>query len=82
MSWNVGHKSSGLDMPVIESQQEEFIHNVMDGKKWAVSSMEIAQRNVEYYAKQGKVCTIETETKTIGYERVIHGPSGIEYNGR
>jgi hypothetical protein len=80
MSWNVGHTFSGIDMPIMESQQEEIIYNVMDGKKWAVSSIDIAQRNVEYYAKQGKECSIKTEIKTVGYERVIHSPSGIECN--
>ena len=81
MSGNVYYGPSGsTDRPIMEFQQEEFIYNVMDGKKWAVSGIDVAQRNVAYYAKQGKVCTIETEVKTVGYERVVHGPSGSEYN--
>jgi hypothetical protein len=81
MSWNVYLGPSGrTDTPIIEFGDVECIYNVVDGTKWRVISMEIANKNVDYYAKQGKVCTIETNVEVYGYQRVNHGPSGSEYN--
>lgn len=72
--------TGSLDMPVIEYQEEEFIYNVRNGKRYPVSNMDIAQANVKYWKSQGVECSIETEIKTVGYEKVYHGPSGAEYN--
>lgn len=71
-----------LDMPVIETVEEECIYVVRDGKKKAVSSMQIAEADVAYYAKQGITATIETTVEKRGYEKIYHGPSGSEYNDR